>query len=266
MVAHSTVLRTLGASALALLLAGCGAPLSAQWQGYPLAAPTTQGPAESPDSAPANAPAPVGPDCAKVRCVALTFDDGPGTYTEPLLDILDKHNAKATFFVIGKNVKKHPEIVRQALARGHEIGNHGWSHQDLANLSLAAGQRDLSKADEAVQEATGAKPTLVRPPFGSIPKSLSKSLTVPVALWSIDTLDWQTRDTKKTVKAATNAKPGSIILMHDIHKSTIDAVPKILTDLESRDFHFVTVSQLIGNPKPGIGYGTGQKPATAGED
>lgn len=254
MVSHPKVLRFLAAPALALMLAGCGVPLSAHWQGYQAA--SEAGPS------PAGAPRPAGPDCSQVKCVALTFDDGPGPYTEALLDLLDQHQAKATFFLIGKSVAEHPEIARDTLARGHEIGNHTWSHQDLAKESTAAAQRELRLGHEAIEKATGSAPTLVRPPYGTIPASLEKSLPLPVAMWSDDTLDWETRDAKKTVKAATKAKPGSIVLMHDIHKSTLDAMPRILEDLGSKGYHFVTVSELVGKPEPGTGYKTGQSPAS----
>jgi peptidoglycan/xylan/chitin deacetylase (PgdA/CDA1 family) len=256
MVSRSTLLGFIAVPALALPLAGCGVPLSAHWQGYPV-----NSKAESQD-APSATPGPTGPDCAKVKCVALTFDDGPGPHTEALLDILDEHNAKATFFLIGKDVAKHPEIVRDELAKGHEIGNHTWSHQDLAKISPAAAERELHKGSEAIEKATGAAPTVMRPPYGTITESLKKAQTVPVALWSDDTLDWKTRDAKKTIKAAESIKPGSIVLMHDIHKSTIDAMPKILEDLDSQGYHFVTVSDLVGKPKPGVGYKTGQQPPT----
>lgn len=264
MVSRSTVFRFLSALVLLFFLAGCGVPLSEHWSGYRPgqgAEPSTA--ADSPAAA-AKPPAPAAPDCRRVKCVALTFDDGPGAYTEAMLKLLDEHNAKATFFLIGKNVERHPGIARDEVAAGHEIGNHTFSHQDLTKLSLAAGQRELRKTEEAIKKATGATPTLVRPPYGVIPKGLKKSLDVPVALWSVDTLDWKTRDTKKTTQAAEKIAPGSIVLMHDIHKSTLEAMPKILTDLGAQGYHFVTVSQLVGNPKPGIAYGTGLHPGGKG--
>lgn len=264
MLPRSTAFRFLAALTLSVTLAGCGSPLSEKWTGYsggPLAG--TEAPSNPATSSPKE-PEQKRPNCARVKCVALTFDDGPGSYTESLLDLLDEHHAKATFFLIGKNVAKNPGIVRDELARGHEIGNHTNSHQDLTKLSLAAGERELRRAEQAIKKATGASPTLVRPPYGAMPNDLKKALKVPVALWSVDTLDWQTRDTKKTIKAAGDIKPGSIVLMHDIHASTIKAVPKILKDLAAEDYHFVTVTELIGNPKPGIGYGVGQAPGSKG--
>lgn len=257
-------------TALVLTLAGCGAPLSENWSGYKhtmvppengASAPesgATQQPTEDPGTNPG--PARVAPDCSAVKCVALTFDDGPGKYTPELLKLLDEYDAKATFFLIGKNVAKHPQIVKDEAAAGHEIGNHTWSHKDLTKMSVAAAQRDLKKTDNAIKNVTGEDPTLIRPPFGAIPPSLKKALEVPVALWDVDTLDWKTRDTKKTVKTAEQITPGSIVLMHDIHESTVKAVPTILKDLKAQGYHFVTVTEIIGKPKPGIGYGMGQYP------
>lgn len=255
---RSTPLRLFAALFCLVLVSGCAAPLSERWQGYPLGA----SPGNVSDQAIASPTDQAGavPDCSQVKCVALTFDDGPGTYTESLLSILDRYNAKATFFLIGKSVNKFPHIAKEELTKGHEIGNHTWSHQSLSQVSTSRAETELQKADAAIKEATGENPTLIRPPYGEIPENLKKSLKTPVALWSVDTMDWKTRNTKKTIKAAESITPGSIVLMHDIHKSTVDAMPKILADLAAQDYHFVTVSQLIGNPKPGVAYGTGQHP------
>ncbi|GAA1496989.1 hypothetical protein GCM10009628_19920 [Paeniglutamicibacter kerguelensis] len=258
-------LRIATAAALALSLAGCSAPLSEKWVRYSFAqAPEDSGQATATPPATASSVEPQAertpPNCSKVKCVALTFDDGPGKYTPELLSLLDQYDAKATFFLIGGNVKKHPQIVRDEVAKGHEIGNHTWSHEDLTKVSVAAAKRDMQKTDDAIKEAAGVDPTLVRPPFGSLPASLKKNLSVPIALWDVDTLDWQTRNTKSTIKTAEKIVPGSIVLMHDIHKSTVDAMPTILKDLSTKGYHFVTVTELIGSPKPGIGYGSGQHP------
>lgn len=255
------------AAVLTLSLAGCSAPLSEKWVRYSFAPgpeesaeATATPPSEDQGAKPAAERTP--PNCSKVKCVALTFDDGPGSYTTELLSLLDQYDAKATFFLIGGNVKKHPQIVRDEVAKGHEIGNHTWAHKDLTKMSVAAAKRDLQKTDDAVKQAAGVEPTLVRPPFGSLPRSLKKNLAVPIALWDVDTLDWKTRNTKSTIKAAEKIVPGSIVLMHDIHKSTVDAMPTILKDLDAKGYHFVTVTELIGHPKPGIGYGSGQHPGS----
>lgn len=256
-------LRIVVGTALVLALAGCGAPLSKNWSGFNPAMVPAESASPQASLEPEARPAPVArvaPNCSVVKCVALTFDDGPGTHTPELLKLLDDYDAKATFFLIGENAEKHPQIAKDEVASGHEIGNHTWSHKDLTKMSVAAAERDLTKTNETVEKITGKKPTLVRPPFGAIPPSLKKSLKVPIALWNVDTLDWQTRNTEKTIKAAKNVTPGSIVLMHDIHESTIKAMPAILKDLKAKGFHFVTVTELIGHPKPGIGYGTGQYP------
>lgn len=265
MTSRSTALRLTLSTLLILAIAGCGAPLSEDWAGNnPLLAPTenTKPALDAPDAAPDDKPQQEVPDCRVEKCVALTFDDGPGSYTPELLKTLAQYDAKATFFLIGKNVAKYPDIVKAEFAAGHEIGNHTWSHEHLTKMSVAAAQKDLKKTDEAIKHAIGKNPTLIRPPFGALGPALKKSLDVPVALWDVDTLDWKTRDTKKTVKTAEKVVPGSIVLMHDIHESTVKAVPKILEDLKSQGYHFVTVTQIIGKPKDGIGYGSGQSPAT----
>lgn len=263
MTSRFTALRLTLSTLLVLAVAGCSAPLSENWSGYnpPHAASESTKPADVvPAAVPETKPKRVVPDCKKEKCVALTFDDGPGSYTPELLKILAEYDAQATFFLIGKNVEQHPDIVKAELAAGHELGNHTWSHQDLTKMSVAAAKKDLRKTDEAIKQVTGQHPTLIRPPYGAIGPTLKKSLTVPIALWDVDTLDWKTRDTKKTIKAAEQVVPGSIVLMHDIHESTVKAVPKILADLKSQGYHFVTVTQIIGKPKDGIGYGSGQSP------
>ncbi|GAA4369068.1 hypothetical protein GCM10023166_16480 [Paeniglutamicibacter cryotolerans] len=270
---RSKALRTSLAATAILALAGCSAALPApthpaqsgqQFIAGPGSSPAvTSPPAETSGKRKEPAETTKSPNCAKVKCVALTFDDGPGAYTEDLLNLLDTYQAKATFFVIGKDVQKHPQVLKDTASRGHEIGNHSWAHQDLSKMSVSAAERDLDKTAAAVKQVTGSNPTLIRPPFGALPAALKKDLSTPIALWSIDTQDWLTRDTKKTIKAAEAAKPGSIVLMHDIHESTLKAMPAVLKDLKGRGFHFVTVTQILGKPKPGIGYGTGLSPTPA---
>ncbi|WP_258142370.1 polysaccharide deacetylase family protein [Arthrobacter sp. MYb227] len=265
MTSRFTALRLSLSTALVLVIAGCGTPLSENWSDYTPPAAPAQIIATTPPSA---APEPekklerVAPDCSIEKCVALTFDDGPGSHTPELLKVLAQYDAKATFFLIGENVAKHPDIVKAELDAGHEIGNHSWAHKDLSKMSVTAAKKDLQKSDDAIQKAIEQKATLVRPPFGALAPSLKKSLDVPVALWSVDTLDWKTRDTKKTEKSAEKVKPGDIVLMHDIHESTVKAVPEMLKTLKAQGYHFVTVTEIIGKPKDGIGYGTGQSPAT----
>ena len=177
--------------------------------------------------------------------VALTFDDGPGQHTGRILDCLEKHGAKATFFVIGKSVNTYPSVVKRAYDMGMEIGNHTMTHPRLTNLSTSGIKSELDKTSSAIYSATGAYPTLIRPPYGSYNSTVSLASNAPLILWSIDTLDWKTRNADKTVESVlNNVKDGSVILMHDIHAPTADAVVRIVPELINRGYSLVTVSEL----------------------
>lgn len=185
-------------------------------------------------------------DCARVPCTALTFDDGPGEHTARLLDELDAYSAKATFYLLGQLVVEEPELARRIHEEGHELGNHSWKHDDLAKKSGGAVADDLERTAEAIEEAAGAPPLTMRPPYGSFNGTTLKSAGAPVLLWDVDTMDWKSRDSGKVADAAVDgARPGSVVLMHDIHASTVDAVPDILRRLHAAGFHFVTVQELF---------------------
>ena len=205
-------------------------------------------------------------DCRKVKCVALTFDDGPGPKTGQLLDALKQANAAATFFVVGPNAEARPQVLARMLAEGHEIGNHTWNHRMLTSLAPDRVAKEIGSAAGAVEDATGAAPTLLRPPYGATNNTVKKAAGVPVILWDVDTLDWKVRDASKVVSnALRDTKPGSIVLMHDIHSSTVEAVPAILKGLRAKGYHFVTVSELLAstNPQDGAVYGRGPAPGKA---
>ncbi|MFJ8108241.1 polysaccharide deacetylase family protein [Streptomyces sp. NPDC096132] len=194
----------------------------------------------------ASAATPLAVDCRRVKCVALTFDDGPVTDTQRLLRILKDQNVKATFYLVGKNVQNHPSTVRAAALAGHQIGNHSWDHANLTNLSAAKVKSQLSRTDTAIKQATGKKPTTFRAPYGAHNATVRNAAGRPLVHWSVDTLDWKYRDTARiirTVKAET--RPGDIVLLHDIHKTTVNAVEGIIKGLKARGFHFVTVDQLF---------------------
>ncbi len=184
--------------------------------------------------------------------IALTFDDGPSPKLTPkLLDLLAEHHIKATFFVIGQNVVEHPEIVARAVREGHEIGNHSWSHPNFGHMSDESVRLQLKRTDQAIENATGSRPVLLRPPYGSItPRQkrwIHNEFGYDIVLWDVDPLDWKrpgpTAIFSRIMKAT---RPGSIVLSHDIHLGTIEAMPAILSQLEARGFKFVTVSELIG--------------------
>jgi peptidoglycan/xylan/chitin deacetylase (PgdA/CDA1 family) len=183
--------------------------------------------------------------------IAMTFDDGPSTTLTPkLLDILAAHHIKATFFVIGENVAEHSEIVARAAREGHEIGNHSWSHPNFAKMSDAGVRSQLQRTDDAIKSATGARPTLLRPPYGSITtrekRWIHDQFGYQIILWDVDPYDWK-RPGPSVVRSRIlkETRPGSIVLSHDIHPGTIEARPSTLDALEAKGIKFVTVTELI---------------------
>lgn len=193
-------------------------------------------------------------NCERLKCVALTFDDGPGEYTDELLDHLGEYDARATFYVMGSLVSEFPDVVERTHAEGHEMGNHTWKHDDLTTLSAEGVAEDLKRTDEAIQEVTGVAPPTLRPPYGAMNGTVSDATEHPIILWDVDTMDWQNRDTGAVAKHALDeSKPGSVVLFHDIHKSTVDAIPDVLEGMHAEGFHFVTVSEIFGEDglKPG---------------
>ncbi|MFM8765078.1 MAG: polysaccharide deacetylase family protein, partial [Spartobacteria bacterium] len=216
-----------------------------------IAAPTPEAPVAAPTAAPAPA-APRKPtynSCnVEGSIVAITFDDGPHPKLTPrLLDMLKERNIKATFFVIGKCVAEYPDIAKRIVDEGHEIANHSWSHPQLTKLSASAFDTEISQTNDAIEKATGVKPTTMRPPYGAINPSLTKRLNeeygLSVILWSVDPLDWKIRKADHVSgHILKNTAPGSIILAHDIHASTVDAMPTTLDTLQSKGYKFATVS------------------------
>jgi peptidoglycan/xylan/chitin deacetylase (PgdA/CDA1 family) len=193
--------------------------------------------------------------------IAMTFDDGPhATLTPRLLDLLAKRNIKVTFFVVGQCVQECPDIVKRAAAEGHEIANHSWSHPAFSKMSDAAVRSQIERTQQAVEQAAGVTPTLLRPPYGAITERqkqwINKTLGLHVILWSVDPLDWKYRNAARVSNAIVKeTRSGSIVLAHDIHASTVDAMESTLDQLQAKGFKFVTVSQLMAmevpaTPKP----------------
>lgn len=183
----------------------------------------------------------------KTKRIALTFDDGPHpTVTKQVLATLEKYDAKATFFVTGHRVSKSPKVLQAIYDAGHEIGNHTWSHPQLTKISSSQALAQINETSRIVQSVIGEEPTLFRPPYGAYNKAILSSLSVPMIMWSVDTLDWQHRTPAKTLKAVQNgAYNGSIILMHDIHQPTADALDSVMSYLSKQGYEFVTVSEII---------------------
>src|SRR5882672_4441401 len=188
--------------------------------------------------------------------IAMTFDDGPSaTLTPKLLDLLAARHIKATFFVIGENVAEHPEIVERAAREGHEIGNHSWSHPNFGKMSQESVRSQLRRTDDAIKNATGKRPTLMRPPYGSITDRekhwIHDEFGYQIILWDVDPYDWR-RPGPAVVRnrILKETQPGSIVLSHDIHPGTIEAMPSTFDALEAKGFKFVTVSELIHMATP----------------
>jgi peptidoglycan-N-acetylglucosamine deacetylase len=188
--------------------------------------------------------------------IAMTFDDGPSaTLTPKLLDLLATRHIKVTFFVIGENVAEHPEIVARAAREGHEIGNHSWSHPNFGKMSDDNVRSQLRRTDDAIRSATGNRPTLMRPPYGSITAReklwIHDEFGYRIILWDVDPYDWK-RPGPAVVRnrILKETQPGSIVLSHDIHPGTIEAMPSTLDALEAKGFKFVTVSELIRMATP----------------
>jgi peptidoglycan/xylan/chitin deacetylase (PgdA/CDA1 family) len=183
--------------------------------------------------------------------IAITFDDGPSAQLTPrLLDILKERGIKATFFVVGKNVAEYPEIVRRMANEGHEIANHSWSHPTLTQLGSEGIRKQIENTNDAILKVTGKRPVLMRPPYGATTSMLNKRFTeefgLKVILWSVDPLDWRYRNSNRVLNAIVqNTRPGAIIIAHDIHATTVAAMPATLDLLVSKGYKFVTVSDLI---------------------
>jgi peptidoglycan/xylan/chitin deacetylase (PgdA/CDA1 family) len=208
-------------------------------------------------AAPAAGPREV--DCAVAKCVALTFDDGPGLQVSTLLRMLKSAGARATFFVVGEMAAERPEALRQIAAAGDEIGDHSWSHPQLTKLSDEAVRSQLTRTADLIEDATGTRPTLMRPPYGDLSQRVRHILgrqDWPIILWTVDPEDWKDRNPDTVYRRViAQTRPGSIVLMHEIRPTTVAAVPRILTALKRAGYTFVTVSELYGyDLTPGMTY------------
>ena len=182
------------------------------------------------------------------KAVALTFDDGPNPNTTPVaLELLKKYNAKGTFFMVGKAVAGNEEIIKQVVAEGHQIGNHSWSHPLLTKISLEQAKSQINDTTEALKKASGQDVHIMRPPYGGINATIQAAVDQSFILWDVDTLDWKNRNTASIMKEVRKARPGSIILMHDVHQTSINALPLVLQYLTEQGFELVTIDELMGD-------------------
>lgn len=225
-----------------VVLAGCGTTAAAAGSsGASTVVPRTEVPAED-------------VDCQVEKCVALSFDGGPGEHTTELLDTLKKRRVGATFFLLGnRHIERYPEVVRRIADEGHEVANHTWTHPRLTDIEPSEARVELVRTQRAIERLTGRAPTLMRPPQGATNPDVSRvarSLGLAQVLWTITAKDYSTTDSALiTRRVLDQARRDRIILLHDIYDGTVPAVPAIIDGLEKRGFTVVTVSQLFA-PDP----------------
>lgn len=184
-------------------------------------------------------------DCSKEKCVALTFDDGPGAMTPKLLDILAESDAKATFFVLGHLAEKNINVLQRMQREGHQIENHSWNHKNLHQLGQKDIEYQINSTNDKLEEIIGERPTLFRPPYGNFNDFVKKQFGMPIILWSLDTEDWKNKNPNIIVEKISKARNGEIILLHDIHKASVEAMPKAIKILKDKGYHLVTLDELF---------------------
>nr|WP_233711532.1 polysaccharide deacetylase family protein [Lederbergia citrisecunda] len=193
------------------------------------------------------------------KYIALTFDDGPSPKVTPrVLEVLKQYDAKATFFMLGNQVESYPTVAEQVAKAGHEIASHSNSHPDLTKLSNEAMKQEFYESSNKIEKATGKKPTLFRPPYGAYNDNVmnyANNNRYSIILWSVDSLDWKSRNASAVIDTVTrDVTNGSIVLLHDIHASTADALPQLLASLKNQGYQFITVSELLNLQKEsGVG-------------
>ena len=186
-------------------------------------------------------------DPSKIRpMLALTFDDGPGQYTDELLDCLEENNAHATFFMLGQNVNEYPDAPKRMLELGCEIGSHSWDHTQLTTISIDAVAKQFSDTDDALIQACGQAATVARAPYGDGNTDIYNTVNKPFFMWSLDTEDWKLMDADGDYNAVMNGDltDGTIILMHDIHEPSVQAALRLIPDLIAQGYKLVTVSEM----------------------
>lgn len=181
--------------------------------------------------------------------IALTFDDGPHPSCTPLLlDGLKERGVKVTFFVIGLNVERYPELVKREYEEGHIVGNHTYNHVEITRIDSVKAKEEIEKTSQAVERITGRPTEYMRPPFGAWQKDLEKEMNVIPVLWTVDPLDWTTENEDEIVnKVVTDVRENDMILLHDCYKSSVHAALRIIDLLRKEGYEFVTVDELILN-------------------
>lgn len=182
----------------------------------------------------------------KRKLLCLTFDDGPGQYTDDLLNCLEENNAHATFFMLGQNVANYSEQVQHILKAGCEIGSHSYDHPNLKNLDLDSVKKQFTDTDDLLIKACGQAATVARAPYGEWNQDIIDTVGKPFFTWSVDSRDWDYMDADLDYKSVMEGdlSDGSIILMHDIHQPTVEAAKRIIPELVAQGYKLVTVSEM----------------------
>lgn len=259
--------------ALTLLLASCATSPSGDGSALTRTTAAPSGPDAATPSRPASpgtsaTPSPTGRaapsvDCRKVKCVALTFDDGPGPLTGGLLDTLVRERVPAAFFLVGRMLRQHPEVARRiASTPGMTIANHTLSHPMLTRIGAAEARREIVGNTALITKVTGVRPRYLRPPYGlhnAAVDAVARSQGQAVVLWSAGALDWQYDKPGRIVEVTLpQIAPGAIVLAHDIHPWTVKAVPTLVAKLRAKGYTLVGLDDILGPTKAGRTYVRGR--------
>lgn len=206
--------------------------------------PETQAPSTEPPASTPEAPPP--PAHTGKKMVAITFDDGPGPYTRELIEGLNQRGAKATFFMLGQQAEKYGETIKFMQESGHQLGSHTYDHKDITKLSDAEFLEQLKRTDDAIQAACGQIATAFRPPYGAYNQEKLNAQDKTPSHWSVDTQDWKIKNTEGVKQhILTHTKDGSIVLLHDIYKTSVDGALAAIDALKNEGYEFVTVNELV---------------------
>lgn len=180
------------------------------------------------------------------KMIALTFDDGPNYNTSKVIDVLNKYDIKATFFVLGSRAINNKDILKKMADSGMEIGNHTYNHLLLTKYDENKIRSEIEDTSEVIYSATKKRPKLLRPSYGSVNNKIKKVANMPIIIWDIDTLDWKYHNSKRiTSRVVNKVRDGDIILMHDIYSASLNALSNIIPILQDNGYEFVTIDELF---------------------
>ena len=180
------------------------------------------------------------------KMIALTFDDGPNYNTSKIIDVLNKYDIKATFFVLGSRAINNKDILKKMVDSGMEIGNHTYNHLLLTKYDEDKIRSEIEDTSDVIYSATNKRPNLLRPSYGSVNNKIKKVANMPIIIWDIDTLDWKYHNSKRiTSRVVNKVRDGDIILMHDIYSASLNALSNIIPILQDNGYEFVTIDELF---------------------